>query len=195
VKPRFFASPAAFTTWMERHHARARELLVGYYKVGSGRPSLTWSESVDVALCYGWIDGVRRSIDATRYMIRFTPRKPRSNWSSINIRKVAELEAAGRMRPAGRAAFAAREAGKRAPYSFEHAPHELAPEYLRRLRADARAWAFFQAAPPSYRRVAAFWVMSAKQPATRERRLKGLITASAAGLRASPFRVRRGAKG
>lgn len=191
MKPRFFASPAAFTAWMERHHASARELVVGYYKVGSGRPSLTWSESVDVALCYGWIDGVRHSLDATRYTIRFTPRKPRSNWSSINVRKVAELEAAGRMRPAGRAAFAAHD-GKRPNYSFEHPPQELPPGFLRQLRADPRAWAFFQAAPPSYRRVATFWVMSAKQPATRERRLADLISASAAGQRARPFRVRRG---
>jgi uncharacterized protein YdeI (YjbR/CyaY-like superfamily) len=177
--PRYFPSAAAFALWLRAHHTKATELWVGFHKVGSGRPSLTWPESVDEALCVGWIDGLRKRVDATRYMIRFTPRRPAGNWSAVNVRRVQALVAAGRMRPAGLEAFAARRTDRVGVYSFEQRPAGLPAPYERRLRRDRAAWAFFRACPPSYRRAATWWVVSAKQEATRLRRLEQLIHHSA----------------
>jgi len=177
--PRFFATAAAFRAWLEKNHASAAELVVGYSKRGSGRPSMTWPESVDEALCFGWIDGVRRSLDDERYQIRFTPRKPRSKWSAVNRRKAEALIADGRMHPAGLAAFEARAADT--DYAYEKPREELDGEPLSRLRANAAAWRFWQEQPPWYRRSASHWVASAKQEATRARRLETLIADCAAG--------------
>ena len=180
-KPRFFRTPEEFRAWLEKNHASRTELWVGYYKKGSGRPSMTWPESVDEALCFGWIDGIRKGIDAERYMNRFTPRKPKSNWSAVNVARVTELERAGRMRPAGRAAFASRATERSGAYSYENRHKAaLSPEQERRFRRNRRAWAFFEQQPPGYRRTMVWWVVSAKRPETRERRLESLIEHSAA---------------
>jgi uncharacterized protein YdeI (YjbR/CyaY-like superfamily) len=178
----FFATPAAFRTWLRKHHESASELLVGFYKKGFGKPSITWPQAVDQALCFGWIDGVRRSIDDESYTIRFTPRKPTSTWSAINIRRVAELTRDGLMQPAGLKAFAARSEAKSGIYAYEqrHAS-KLEPAEEKRFRANKRAWAFFEAQPAGYRRTATWWVVSAKRHATRARRLDTLIEDSAAG--------------
>ena len=180
--PRFFRNAAAFRRWLEKNHDRAGELLVGFYKVGSGRPSMTWPESVDEALAFGWIDGVRRRIDDASYSIRFTPRRRGSIWSAINSRRIAELEKLGRMHEAGRQAFARRDEKKSAIYSYENRPKSLPPEFEKKFRANAKAWRYFNEQRPSYRRVAIHWVMSAKKEETRERRLKTLIEDSANGL-------------
>jgi len=186
---RFFATPARWRQWLEKNHATATEVWVGFHKRGSGTPSLTWPESVDEALCFGWIDGIRKSIDERSYRIRFTPRKKGSNWSTVNVRRVGTLTKEGRMRPAGLAAFEARRPEKSGVYSFEQRQAvTLGEEYEGRFRADAKAWAFFGSQPPYYRRTATFWVMSAKQDATRERRLTTLIADSAAGRRVGPLR-------
>jgi uncharacterized protein YdeI (YjbR/CyaY-like superfamily) len=184
VKPTFFATPADFRAWLEENHERESELLVGFYKKATGRPSITWPEAVDEALCFGWIDGIRRSLGDESYMIRFTPRKPRSTWSAVNIARAKELIAEGRMRPAGVAAFEARSDERSAIYSYEQR-HEarLAPDEEREFRANERAWEFFQAQPPSYRRTALWWVVSAKREETRARRLRTLVEDSANGRR------------
>jgi uncharacterized protein YdeI (YjbR/CyaY-like superfamily) len=176
----YFRSPLEFRAWLEKHHATETELLVGFHKVGSGKPGMTWPESVDQALCFGWIDGVRRSVDEHRYTIRFSARKPRSNWSKINIAKVAVLRKAGLLFPAGEKAFAAREAKRSGVYSFEQErPRELSPAFKKRFKANRKAWEFFQAQAPWYRRTSSFWVMSAKKEETREKRLTTLIADSA----------------
>jgi uncharacterized protein YdeI (YjbR/CyaY-like superfamily) len=188
VKPTFFATSADFRAWFERHHASSRELLVGFHKRASGKPSITWPESVDQALCFGWIDGVRRSIDATSYSIRFTPRKATSNWSSINVRRVKELTASGLMRPAGLDAFERRSEEKSGVYSYEQRKSAALPAAaLARFRANAKAWKFFRAQPPWYQRTAAYWVISAKKEETRERRLDTLIHDSASGRTIGPL--------
>ncbi len=179
--PTFFASAADFRAWLEAQHASATELLVGFHKVGSGQPSMTWSESVDEALCWGWIDGVRKRIDDARYQIRFTPRRPGSIWSLVNVRKVATLIEQGRMRPAGLAAYAARSESKTGVDAFERAlAAELDAAELGRFQQQPAAWDCFEATPPSCRKVVLHWVASAKQPATRARRLAQLIEACAA---------------
>ena len=184
MEPLFFETPADFRRWLEKHHRSAPELLVGFYKRGSGRPSITWPESVDEALCFGWIDGVRRSLDDESYTIRFTPRRPGSNWSLINIRKVEALIRDGRMKPAGLEAFEARDEAKSGVYSFEQRENaKLDKKAEATFRANRAAWRFFQAQPPGYRKIAAFYVMSAKREETRERRLRTLIADSAAGRR------------
>ncbi len=185
----FFATPEKWRQWLERNHARADEVWVGFHRKSTGIPSITWPEAVDEALCYGWIDGIRKSIDATRYKNRFTPRRKGSNWSKVNIAKVAELTRQGRMRPAGLAAFEARLPEKSGVYSYEQ-PYDvtLGEEYVRRLKANKKAWAWFESQAPYYRRQAARWIMSAKQEATRERRLDLLIKDSAAGRRIGPMR-------
>jgi uncharacterized protein YdeI (YjbR/CyaY-like superfamily) len=186
--PTFFATPEDFRAWLEANHDSARELLVGFYKKGSGMPSITWPESVDEALCFGWIDGVRRSIDETSYTIRFTPRKPSSNWSSVNIRRVDDLTKQGRMRPAGLKAFEARRDDRSGVYSFEQErPPSLDGPYEQRLRENEAAWDFFQRRPPSYRKTASWWVMSAKREETRQKRLDQLIADSAAGRTVPPL--------
>ena len=182
MEPVFFATPAELRAWLERHHADRDELWVGLYKKGSGRPSVTWPEVVDEALCFGWIDGVRRSLGPDSYVNRLTPRRPRSNWSAINIKRVGELIEEGRMTPAGLAAFEARTDDRSAVYSYEQRRGAtLEPEQEERFRAVPDAWEWFQARPPSYRRAAIHWVVSAKRPETRERRLQTLIEDSAAG--------------
>jgi uncharacterized protein YdeI (YjbR/CyaY-like superfamily) len=181
---RFFATAEKWRQWLEKNHERATELWVGMHKKASGTPSITWPEAVDEALCFGWIDGIRKSIDETRYKNRFTPRKKGSNWSAVNIARVAALTKEGRMHPAGLTAFEGRDPKKSGVYSFEQREAAtLGDEFERRFRANAKAWAFFEAQPPYYRRVTTFWVVSAKQQATRERRLGALIADSAAGRR------------
>jgi uncharacterized protein YdeI (YjbR/CyaY-like superfamily) len=192
MEPTFFATPADFRAWLERHHESHSELIVGFHKRGSGRPSITWPEAVDQALCFGWIDGVRRRIDDTSYSIRFTPRKARSTWSAVNIKRMKELVDEGLVAPAGLAAFERRTDDRTAIYSYEQRrAAKLDPEQERRLRADERANAFFETQPPSYRRAAIHWVTSAKKPETRERRLAQLIECSAAGEPVPPLRPRR----
>jgi len=182
LKPKYFATPAAFRAWLEAHHASRTELLVGFYKRGSGKPSITWPESVDEALCFGWIDGVRRTVDDERYTIRFTPRKARSTWSAVNIKRVAELTKLGRMRPAGLDAFARREAARSQIYAYEQRSEAALDDAAERaFRANAKAWTFFQAQPPWYRRTAIYWVMTAKKEETRRTRLATLIDDSAHG--------------
>jgi uncharacterized protein YdeI (YjbR/CyaY-like superfamily) len=182
--PTYFATPAQFRSWLEAHHETEPELLVGFHKKATGVPSITWPESVDEALCFGWIDGVRRTIDDDRYTIRFTPRRRGSNWSAVNVKKVAQLTRQGRMQPVGLRAYEARSESRTGVYSFEQSrePH-LTEEQERTFRADAEAWTFFSCAPPSYRRAATWWVISAKHEATRERRLGQLIEDSRAGRR------------
>jgi uncharacterized protein YdeI (YjbR/CyaY-like superfamily) len=184
--PVFFSTPAAFRRWLLKHHATAPELLVGFYKVGTGRKSVTWSLAVDEALCVGWIDGIRRSVDSESYSIRFTPRRPGSTWSPINLAKVKQLTHEGRMRPEGLAVFEKRKP-TRGVYSYEKKPVRLSRTFLARLKSHTEAWAGFAARPLSYRRTAIFWVMSALQPTTRERRLEHLIAASAAGRPIAPL--------
>lgn len=184
AEPRFFADAAAFRGWLQAHHAEATELLVGLRRTGSGVPSMTWSQSVREALCFGWIDGVRRSLGETAYTIRFTPRRPRSTWSAVNIALVGELEAAGLMHEAGRAAFAARIEARSRTYSHERAAEpELTAAEWARLREDAACWAFLEAVAPSYRRAALHGIVSAKRAETRARRLEELRADSAAGRR------------
>jgi uncharacterized protein YdeI (YjbR/CyaY-like superfamily) len=180
LKPIFFESAQAFYDWLEEHHETETEVYVGIYKTHTGRRAMTWSESVDQALCFGWIDGKVNAIDEDRYVQRFTPRKPGSNWSKINVEKVAQLKEAGLMRPAGLAAFERRSDDRTGVYSFERET-ELAPEYDARLRANRAASEYFDSRPPWYRRTAIHLVMSAKREETRERRLAQLIADSAAG--------------
>jgi uncharacterized protein YdeI (YjbR/CyaY-like superfamily) len=178
----FFEAPAAFRAWLEAHHATTQELWVGFYKKGSGRPSITWPESVDEALCFGWIDGLRKTIDDTSYRIRFTPRKPRSTWSAVNVQRVAELTAQGRMHQTGLHAFAQRAEAKTGIYAYEQRHGaELDAVSEQQFRANEAAWAFFQAQPAGYRRTVIWWVISAKRDETRRKRLATLIDDSAHG--------------
>ena len=177
---RFFATPAEWRAWLEENSATETELVVGFWKKGTGKPCMTWSESVDEALCFGWIDAIRRSVDAESYTIRFTRRKPTSIWSAINVAKVEALEKQGKMTDAGRAAFALRRDDRTGVYSFERdeAEFDEAP-----LRAVPEAWAFWERQPPSYQKVVKHWLASAKRPETREKRLRELIDDCANGLR------------
>jgi uncharacterized protein YdeI (YjbR/CyaY-like superfamily) len=190
VKPRFFATPAAFRAWLEIHHEKKTELLVGFHKRATGKQCITWPESVDCALSFGWIDGVRKRIDDDRYVIRFTPRKATSIWSAINIARVKVLTDEGLMRPAGLAAFAARRKDKSAIYSYEQRKSATLGDYEAKLRANPKAWTFFQAQAPWYRRTASHWVVSAKKEETREKRLAILIEDSANGRPIPPLRYR-----
>jgi len=188
VRPAFFATPEQFGAWLEEHHETATELLVGFRKRASGRPSITWPESVEQALRFGWIDGVRRSLGDESYTIRFTPRKPTSNWSAVNVAKVEELKERGLMAPAGLRAYDARAPERTGVYSFERSePAEFAPELERRFRANSTAWEWFAARPPGYRRTATHWVISAKREETRRRRLQQLIDWSAEGRNVPPL--------
>jgi uncharacterized protein YdeI (YjbR/CyaY-like superfamily) len=183
-EPIYFDGPEAFRAWLEKHHETATEVWVGMYKKHSPRHAMAWSQAVDEALCFGWIDGVMHRVDDERHAQRFTPRKPSSNWSAVNVAKVEKLRAEGRMRPAGEAAFARRRDDKSAVYSYEQYRNpELEPDQEARLKANAAAWEYFTSQPPSYRRPATWWVVSAKKPETRERRLATLIEDSAAGRR------------
>ena len=192
MTPRFFRTPSAFRAWLERHHRTRRELIVGFHHVGSGKPSVTYPQARDEALCFGWIDGVRRNYDATSYTVRFTPRKPESTWSRVNLERVRELKAEGRMRPAGLSAHAARDPKKAIQYSFEHAPRPLDAAAVRTFKANRRAWSWFETQAPWFRRTAAWWVMSAKREDTRARRLRMLIDSAARGERPAPFNITRG---
>lgn len=184
MPPTFFPTPQAFRHWLAIHASTATELLVGYHKVGSGTSSMTWSESVDEALCFGWIDGVRRRIDDAAYSIRFTPRKPTSIWSAVNIAKCAQLQAAGRMTAAGAQALAHRTEARSAVYSHERAvPAALSVDELATFQRQPAAWQFLAATPPGYQKVVLHWVYSAKKPETRSARLVKLVEACASGLR------------
>jgi uncharacterized protein YdeI (YjbR/CyaY-like superfamily) len=188
MDPTTFETPQAFRAWLEQHHDSASEVWVGYFRKATGKPSMTWAESVDEALCFGWIDGVRRRIDDERYTIRFTPRRKGSVWSVVNVGRVAELRKQGRMRPAGLKAFAARREDRSGIYSYEQrASATFDPAFERRFRANEKAWAHFDARPASYRQAAIRWVMSAKKEETRERRLATLIEDSAAGRTVRPL--------
>jgi uncharacterized protein YdeI (YjbR/CyaY-like superfamily) len=190
--PIYFESPEALRDWFDANHETATELWIGQYKKSTGRPTVTWSEAVDEALCVGWIDGVRYSVDAERFTQRLTPRRKGSNWSDVNIAKVKELTAQGRMRQAGIAAFEARSDARTAVYSYEQR-HEagFATEDEARFRANDAAWQWFHKRPASYRTAATYWVASAKKPETRARRLDTLIEDSAAGRTVKPLTPRR----
>lgn len=183
AKPRFFKAPAAFRAWLQKHHKSKDELLVGYYKKHTGKPSMTWPESVAEALCFGWIDGIRRRVDDEAYTIRFTPRRKSSAWSAVNVRMMAELEAAGKMTLAGRSIFAARKDPEDPGYSYEARDSDFDAKRLREFKKHKAAWRFFEAQAPSYQRTARHWVMSAKRDETRDRRMATLIEKSAVGSR------------
>jgi len=184
----YFESPLAFRRWLEKHHESATELLVGFHKSHTGRPTLTWPESVDEALCFGWIDGIGRRVDDERYTIRFTPRRRHSVWSLINVRRVAVLTEEGRMYPAGRRAFEARRDDRTGIYFHEQRSVVLGPAETRRFKANRAAWRFFESQPPGYRKTAIHWVTSAKKAETQARRLEILISDSAGGLRIALLR-------
>ena len=183
MTPTFFRTPADFRSWLDRHHAAEKELWVGFYKVKSGKKGMVYRGALDEALCYGWIDGLVRRVDEESYAQRFTPRKKDSTWSLVNIRRVKELIANGRMHAAGLAAFEGRDEKKAGLYSFEQSQVRLAPAFARQLKANPAARAFFEAQPPGYRRLATWWVMSAKKDETRARRFVTLLDDSAAGRR------------
>jgi uncharacterized protein YdeI (YjbR/CyaY-like superfamily) len=189
MKLQFFKSQNAFRRWLEANHQRASEVWLGIYKAGSGKGGLTYRQALDEALCYGWIDGVRKRVDDDSFTQRFSPRTANSRWSAVNVRRVKELTKLGLMRPAGIAAFERRR-GDQAGYSFEERPRQLPNQYEARFQRNARAWAFFSAQPPGYRRATIFWVTSAKKEETRRRRLQTLIEDSASGHRIDFMRPR-----
>lgn len=178
MTPTFFAQQSEFRKWLEKNHKKETELLVCYYKVDSGKPSMTWTQSVDQALCFGWIDGVRKSIDNISYFIRFTPRKSSSIWSAVNIKKVAELTQQGLMQPAGLVSFELRKENKSKIYSYENIEVKFSDGFEKLFKANKKAWEFFLSLAPSYRKLSTNWVMSAKQEATRIKRLNELIADS-----------------
>jgi uncharacterized protein YdeI (YjbR/CyaY-like superfamily) len=178
MTPTFFTNQADFRKWLEKNHQKESELLVGFYKVGSGKPSITWPQSVDEALCFGWIDGVRTSIDKNSYQIRFTQRKPTSIWSAINIKKVEELIQRGLMQPPGLASFEKRTENRSRIYAHEIAEANLSADFEKQFKTNPIAWDYFQSLAPSYRKISANWVMSAKQEETRIKRLNELIADS-----------------
>jgi uncharacterized protein YdeI (YjbR/CyaY-like superfamily) len=185
--PAFFATGGKFRAWLNKNAASADVLIVGFYKVGSGKPSMTWPESVDEALCHGWIDGVRKRIDAHAYQIRFSPRKPSSIWSTVNITRAQALIAEGRMTAAGHAAFAKRTERKSSVYAYEQKGMlQLAPAQIAAFKKNKAAWRHYESLAPRYRKTMTYWVVSAKQHATRTRRLSKLIEACAAGKRLLP---------
>jgi uncharacterized protein YdeI (YjbR/CyaY-like superfamily) len=184
----FFRSPLQWRKWLEKNHAKAAELWVGFHKRHTSKSSITWPESVDEALSFGWIDGVRKSIDGERYKIRFTPRKKSSVWSTVNVKRVEVLRAEGRMHAAGEAAFAARKGHRSGIYAYEQRPQELIEPYLGLLKKNKTACKFFETQAPWYRRTATWWVISARRDETRQRRFEQLVTDSAAGRRIGPLR-------
>ena len=189
MQPKFFPTPADWRAWLEKNHESETELWVGFYKKGTGKPSITWPESVDQALCFGWIDGVRKTIDAESYVIRFTPRRRGSIWSNVNIRRAGELVSTGLMQAAGKRAFDARDPAKSGIYSFERTkPAKLPPAVKKVFMANKGAWKFFQSQPPGYRAIVTNWIITAKQEATRDRRLATLMKDSAEGKRIAQLR-------
>lgn len=191
MKPVFFATPAEWREWLEHNGEREDEVLVGFYKRGSGKPSITWPESVDVALCFGWIDGVRRSIDTSSYTIRFTPRRRRSIWSKVNVKRAEELIALGLMQPAGMRAFEARQQERSGVYSFEQSEIAFDKSQEEQFKRAKAAWEFFQSQAPWYCRTATYWVISAKREETKAKRLKILIEDSTAGRTIAPLTRRK----
>lgn len=183
MKPKFFSNQQQFRDWLERNHDSASELFVGFHKKDSGKKSITYPEALEEALCFGWIDGVRKGINETSYTTRFTPRKPRSIWSLINVGHVERLIKAGRMHASGLEAYAKRDPKRTGIYAFENRPKVLAPEYEKALRRNQKAWEFFEKLPPSHKRTIIFWIMSAKKEETQLKRLKQLIDSSEKGLR------------
>ncbi|MFY9150991.1 MAG: YdeI/OmpD-associated family protein [Prolixibacteraceae bacterium] len=182
-EPVYFSGTAEFRKWLEENHQSESELLVGYYKVHTKKPSMSWSESVDEAICFGWIDGIRRSVDDESYTIRFTPRNPKSNWSAVNIKKVEKLIHQNRMAPAGIKAFEKRTEDRSVIYSYENRPEKLDPDMETRFQQNKQAWDFFNAQAPSYKKTIIYWILSAKQESTRLSRLDKLIQASKTGNR------------
>jgi uncharacterized protein YdeI (YjbR/CyaY-like superfamily) len=183
LKPKFFRTPADLRTWLEKNHATATELWVGFYTKDSGKPSITWPESVDQALCFGWIDGLRKRVDEISYQIRFTPRQRGSIWSATNIKRAKELVRQKQMRPTGLKAFAARIENKSGIYSYEQRSTELSEPYAKLVKKNKAAWNFFEKQPPSYRKMIGWWIISAKKEETRMARLAKLISESAKGKR------------
>lgn len=183
MSPVFFKNQDEFREWLRKNHLKETELIVGFHKVTSGKPNMSWSQSVDQALCFGWIDGVRRSIDKDSYCIRFTPRRAGSIWSAVNIKKIEELTKNGLMYPAGTEIFASRKPANANLYSFENKPNELPEEFEKKFRANKKAWEFFSKLAPSYKRTTMFWIMAAKQEETRKRRLDKTIEESEKGKR------------
>ena len=190
VEPTFFATAADFRAWLKAHHDTAPELLVGFWKKGSGRPSIDWPEARDEALCFGWIDGIRKSLGADSYTIRFTPRRRGSIWSNVNVARYRALTEAGRMTPAGVRAYEQNK-GRQGVYAYETALKELSPAETRQFRADKAAWADWRKRPPGYRRLVLHWIASAKRPATRAKRLATLIADSAAGRKIAGYDIGR----
>jgi len=176
---KFFKGPDALRQWFERNHAKVDELWIGFYKVDSGRPSVTWPQSVDEALCFGWIDGIRKRIDDVSYKIRFTPRRASSNWSLVNVKRVGELTKAGRMRPPGLKAFQESKEARTGVYSYEQRVMQFDAACEKVFKANRTAWEFFQSQPPYYRKMVSWYVMSAKKDETRLKRLNTLIDESA----------------
>ena len=179
----YFDSASEFREWLRENHDKATELWVGFYKKGSGEEGITYAEAVDQALCFGWIDGIRKSVDEKSYTNRFTPRKPRSNWSAVNIKRVGELKALRLMEPQGLKAFEGRDEERAGLYSYEARERGLDDAYREQFRANEKAWAFFEAQPPGYRKLASWWVLSAKRDETRQKRLAALMEASEEGRR------------
>ena len=192
-KPTFFATPKDLRAWLAKRHEQPGELVVGFWKVGSGKASVTWPQAIEEAVAFGWIDGVRHSLDEESYTVRFTPRKPTSAWSKVNIATAERLVADGRMAPAGLRAFAARKDNKSAIYSYEQRKDpKLSEAEGNGLKSDAQAWAYFSSRPPSYRKAATWWVVSAKKPETRAKRLAQLVSDSHAGRPVPPLTPRPG---
>lgn len=183
MKPKFFSTPAEFRKWLEQNHDKASELMIGFHRKASGKKSITYPEALDEALCFGWIDGVRRKLDETSYVQRFTPRKPKSIWSLVNVRHVERLKKEGRMQPPGLEAYERRTPERTGIYSFENRPKELSPAYKKRFRQNKQAWKFFEEQPTYYKNLVIFRTMSAKKEETRIRRLEQLIECSAKGRR------------
>lgn len=194
MKPKFFKNRNELRKWFEKNHDKEKEIWVGFYKKDSGKANFTWSQSVDQALCFGWIDGIRKSIDEDRYMIRFTPRNPKSNWSAINIKKIKELTKLGLMHPAGIEAFKKREDKRSEVYSFEQDKVKLSKKYELIFKSDKKAWEFFQSLPPSTKKPSIWWVMSAKKEETQLRRLDILIKSSEEGEKVPPLRIGKNEK-
>ena len=188
MKPIFFSTPIEMRKWFKKNYLKEDELLVGYYKVSSGKPSITWSESVDQAICFGWIDGIRKSIDEQSYSIRFTRRRPTSSWSAVNIKKVEELTKRGLMLPAGIKAFEIRK--KNYP-DYNKDNNEFPSAFKKKLKSNKKAWEFFNSQPPNYQRAVLRWVMSAKQETTKVKRFQSLIKDCAAGQKVGPMRVNK----
>jgi uncharacterized protein YdeI (YjbR/CyaY-like superfamily) len=187
MKPTYFPTPADFRAWLTENHSRHTELFVGFHKKDSGKPSITYHQALDEALCFGWIDGVRKSVNSTSYTVRFTPRKSKSYWSKINTKRANELIEQGLMQPPGTKVFAARDQATTKRYSFERENATFPAAYAKQFQANAKAWAFFQSQPPYYKRICTFWVVSAKQAPTRQRRFETLVATSAQSRRLPQF--------